>query len=72
MLYISQDSKTGFTELSVTHYSPYVAQRWWKVISEINRSMREDERLEFKNQLTFSMINILMLIIKKLKSQHHH
>ena len=40
MLYISQDSKTGFTELSVTHYSPYVAQRWCrKVISEINRSM---------------------------------
>ena len=54
MLYISQDSKTGFTELSVTHYSPYVAQRWCrKVISEINRSMREDERLRVQKSIDF-------------------
>tara|TARA_B100000989_G_scaffold138515_1_gene102989 strand:+ start:3457 stop:4356 length:900 start_codon:yes stop_codon:yes gene_type:complete len=54
MLYIAKDSRTGFTEISATHYSPYVAQRWCsKIISEINRSMREDERLRVQRSIDF-------------------
>ena len=54
MLSITQNSKTGFTELSVTHFSPYVAKRWCdSIITEINKSMREEERIRVQKSIDF-------------------
>ena len=54
MLFVSQNSSTGFTELSVTHFSPHVAQRWCEnIIININKSMREEERLRVQNSIDF-------------------
>jgi len=54
ILNIDYDKKTGFVVISITHQSPYIAKNWLDlIISEINRTMRSDEREKTKKSLEF-------------------
>lgn len=54
ILNIDYDKKTGFVLISITHQSPYIAKNWLDlIISEINRTMRSDEREKTKKSLEF-------------------
>jgi LPS O-antigen subunit length determinant protein (WzzB/FepE family) len=40
---ISQDNRTGFVSISITHQSPFIAREWVKlIINSINTSMRKE------------------------------
>lgn len=54
ILNISQDTKTGFVFLSIEHMSPNIAKIWVdKIISEINKSMRDEEKLKAIKSIDF-------------------
>lgn len=51
---ISQDNKTSFITLSIKHKSPYIAQTWVEtIISEINKSMRDDDKNKATRSIDF-------------------
>lgn len=51
---ISQDKESGLYTVSVSHYSPYIAQQWvdW-LIEDINKVMRERTIAETSQNLTY-------------------
>ena len=51
---VSQEPKTGFVTISIQHNSPYIAQEWvQKVVNQINKSMRDDDKLRAINSINF-------------------
>jgi len=54
LLTVSVDIKTGLIDLSVEHYSPYLAQEWASLlIKEINDEMRKRELEEAQSSLAY-------------------
>lgn len=54
MVDISIDKNTGFVTLSVSHQSPYLAQKWTAmIIQKINESMREEEKILAERSISF-------------------
>ena len=54
MVNISVDKNTGFVTLSVSHQSPYLAQKWTAlIIKKINESMREEEKILAEKSINF-------------------
>tara|TARA_B110000879_G_C11101661_1_gene483440 strand:- start:417 stop:1343 length:927 start_codon:yes stop_codon:yes gene_type:complete len=53
-LSISEDNKTGFISITITHQSPYLAKKWVDVIvKNINESMRNDSNKISTNSINF-------------------
>ena len=51
---ISQDKKTQFVNISITHKSPYIAKDWVSIIvKNINMSMRDNEKNKVKKSIDF-------------------
>ena len=51
---VSQETKTGFVKISAEHHSPYIAQEWVQVvINQINRSMRDEDKLKATKSIEF-------------------
>lgn len=51
---ISQDRKTQFVNITITHKSPYIAQEWVSIIvRNINMSMRDNEKNKVKKSIDF-------------------
>lgn len=54
ILSISQDRRTSFVTISMTHESPNVAKKWVDIIiNEINKSMRDEERQKVTRSIEF-------------------
>lgn len=54
MLKVTQDNKSGFITLSIKHKSPEIAKKWLDlIILNINESMREINKTNSKNAITF-------------------
>lgn len=51
---VSEDSKTGFVSLAVTHYSPTVARDWADlIIQSVNEALRTQDVEEAENSIAF-------------------
>ena len=54
ILNISEDNKTSFVFMSIDHVSPYIAEKWLKlIIKNINNHMRELDKAVAKNSIDF-------------------
>lgn len=54
VLEISEDKNTSFVSVSISHYSPYIAEKWLKIIiKNINESMREEDKQNAQNSILF-------------------
>jgi LPS O-antigen subunit length determinant protein (WzzB/FepE family) len=78
ILDISEDKKTLFVKISISHESPYVAQNWLNIIiKEINQTMKEEERISAKSSISFltkesydtNIVEIKSVLNDLLKSQ---
>lgn len=65
---IVENKKTQFVTISIDHQSPYVAQKWLKIIIyNINETMRDDEKMLATNSIEFlneTMKNTNLIEIK--------
>jgi uncharacterized protein involved in exopolysaccharide biosynthesis len=54
LLSISKDKETGMVNISVAHYSPYVAKQWvdW-LIQDINLNMKSRDKQEAEKSITY-------------------
>ena len=54
ILVINENKQTLFVSISIEHYSPYLAEKWLKIIIEnINRSMRNADKISAQNSVNF-------------------
>ena len=54
ILFISQDPKTSFVKMSIDHKSPYIAEKWLKlIIQNINNYMRDLDKILAANSVKF-------------------
>lgn len=54
LLNISTDNDTGFVSISIRHHSPQIAKKWVEIIIyNINESMRNIDKKNAKNSITF-------------------
>ena len=54
LLSVSQDKQTGMVELSLQHFSPYLAQQWASLLVQaINDEMRQRERHEAQTSIAY-------------------
>jgi LPS O-antigen subunit length determinant protein (WzzB/FepE family) len=54
MLRISEDKNTSFVYMSIDHVSPYIAEKWLKlIIYNINNHMREIDKTVAENSIIF-------------------
>ena len=54
ILQISEDAKTSFVTISISHYSPKIAKDWLdKIILGINKSMSEEDKKNAENSINF-------------------
>lgn len=68
MVGISIDKNTGFVTLSVSHQSPYLAQKWTAlIIQKINESMREDEKILAEKSINFLEETIMKTNLQSIK-----
>lgn len=54
ILLVSTDKETGMITLAIEHHSPEIAKQWllW-LVSDINETMREQDKLEAKNSIEY-------------------
>ncbi|MCS0049297.1 Wzz/FepE/Etk N-terminal domain-containing protein [Vibrio parahaemolyticus] len=69
VLTISQDKITGLYDVSVKHYSPYIAQKWvnW-LIEDINKVMRERSIKEASQNLIYLNAQLRKISIADMQS----
>ena len=59
ILSISEDPKTSFVSISIDHVSPFIAEKWIKIIIEnINNHMRNIDKTLAENQINYLKNNL--------------
>ena len=67
-LSISQDNKTNFVTLRITHQSPLIAQKWASLlIDEVNAYFRQKDKLESERAIAFLNEQITMTNLSELQ-----
>jgi LPS O-antigen subunit length determinant protein (WzzB/FepE family) len=62
------DTKTGFSNLSIRHQSPYIAKQWAElVIDEVNSHYRQKDRLESEKAVNYLNQQISMTSLSEIK-----
>ena len=68
VLNISKDKDTLFVSLTIEHVSPFIAEKWLKIIiKNINNHMREIDRNEAKNSINFLNLSAQKTNVSQIK-----
>tara|TARA_B100000780_G_C21126647_1_gene457436 strand:- start:9262 stop:10188 length:927 start_codon:yes stop_codon:yes gene_type:complete len=68
ILTISEDKKTSFISISIEHISPFIAERWLKlIIQNINNHMRELDKSIAQNSIDFLNITAQKTNLSEMK-----
>ena len=67
-LLLSEDKKSGFITLSISHQSPFIAKQWVElIVNEVNSFYRQKDKLESEKAVTYLNQQISMTGLSEVK-----
>ena len=67
-LLLSEDKKSGFITLSISHQSPFIAKQWVElIVNEVNSFYRQKDKLESEKAVTYLNQQILLTGLSEIK-----